>query len=375
MRPARKRWKRLNNGKWRVRLHVCRVFASKAQAMRYDLLAKSAVAEVDRRHGEDERPCCSIRSGLEAFISDLRAGMGDKRRSEKTLERHRRRLLAFDKAFRSKPLDAITRKQVKDWMKKRLKGVSADTVNIDLVSLKAFARWAQGEELAPRLLPLLSTPRLDVPEKLAGKNRLPPKALPIDEIRRLIARIKTKRADMGLFLAGMFLFGMRPIQAARLRRMDARPPRAGEAGSLLIRGVKGGADRVALIPPGSVRAGWLRECLALGRRNGRTTPTAPLVPCQSSRSGGSAGRWTTEAFDMALRRMVKGMRVAFTAYQIRHSCMTCLLRTEGIALANSQNYAGHNRADTQNAYSWLLGGEAEPAYREMEKRLKGGSDG
>ncbi len=347
---------------WKFRRQINREFKTASDEMRFEKLFESALAEAERKFRERVTPHCTIRGKLQEFLSDSGVGLGRRRSSYGTLVLHERRLLMFAKAFRNKPLDAISRKQIERWMKKRIKdGVQPDTVNADLISLRAFARWAQMKEYAPDVLPLFRVKSLDVPGKIPGTNRKPPRAREFDEIVDVVMTISQHRPDIALFLQGMAFFGLRPKAVAMLRREDARPPRGESHGRLFTVGIKGERDRDIAAPAGTPRGEWLRTCLAFGRKLGRTGPRAPLVPNQNGQAG-----WTTATLDIALKRLCRRHKIRMTPYIIRHTCMTWLLREAGIAPANSQHYAGHERIDTQNAYNSLVGREAEPAYRAVE---------
>ncbi len=362
---------RKHGGGRQVRLQIRLKVKTKGDVMRAKKIFRSKIAEAKRMIREGEVGCCSIRGRLEKFLQDSNDGLGRRPAGYKTLERHRRRLLIFDKAFQGKPLDAIEREHVERWIHRRLAaGVSPDTVNADLISLRAFARWAQFKGDAPAVLPLLTVNRLYVRGKLAGKNRKPPMAKEIGELLAILGKIRKRRADMGLFLLGMALFGLRPANVWKLRREDAKPPRGADLGRLHVKGIKGTPDRWLAVPAGSLRAKWLRDCLALGRKRGADQPRSPLVPSFGGKSSRNPGGWTTGAFDMALRRLLASMKIRLTAYQVRHSCMTWLLRSKRMGPAHTQRYAGHTRLETQNAYNHLIGHEAEPAYEEMEKVMR-----
>ncbi len=357
-------------GRLRVKLQVNWRVRDKADGIRLNALAVSALAEARRRFREGKVGCCSCRNRLDRFLEESLIGLDRRKIKSKTAERHRRRLLAFDRFFQGKPLDAIGSERLERYIKTRLGEVGADTVNAELVSLRAYARWAQRKKYAPDILPILSVGRLHVPGKLPGRNRKPPEAIGMGEMFDIIRTVGETRPDIRLFLLGMAHFGLRPESVCAFRREHAKPPRGKEAGRLFAKGLKGELDEWITIPPGSLRAEWLRACLALGRRAGLAGPRAPLVPRLSKKPGRIPGAWTTGALDMALGRLCRKLAIRFVPYTIRHSCMTYLKRCEGISSAASQRYAKHMRVETQNAYDHLLGLEAEPAYERMERAMR-----
>jgi integrase len=347
---------------------VRRTFGSKAERARFALHLESGISGAERKARDGDAPCVTIRGGLDTFLRDSRLGLGRRKCSAKTRQLHRRRLEAFAAAFHNRPLDAIDRARLERWMEKRVEEVSGDTVNAELVSLFAFARWAQAKGLAPDILPLLRVQKLRVPGKLPGKNRKPPRARDMTELAEALLRLKEAREDMYLFLLGMAYYGLRPVAVAGLLRQDAAPARRGD-GQLFVRGVKGAPDRHLAAPAGTPRAEWIRDCLAFGRKWGWTDPRAPLVPNIAGKSGLNPGGWTTASFDNTLRRLCRRLGIKLKPYDIRHSCMTWLLRHGKVGAANSQAFAGHERVDTQNAYNSLVGNEAEPAFRAIEREM------
>ncbi|MCD7896655.1 MAG: hypothetical protein LUG50_08290, partial [Planctomycetaceae bacterium] len=251
--------------------------------------------------------------------------------------------------------------------KRRADGVKSDTIEAELSSLRAFARWAIGSGNAPRDVPLLSVPKLHSTGKLAGKNWRPPRAREMGEVLREIAMVRAAREDIGLFLEGIALFGLRPAAVASLRRGDARPPRLGDSGRLFCKGFKGEPDRYLGAPENSLRAAWLRDCLALGRRYGRTGKGAPLVPCRSNRSALNPGGWTTATLDNAVARLARRLKIGLQPYDIRHTCGAWLKRQQ----SGTQHYLGHTRVETQNVYDGIFGNEAEPAFVAVENAIRG----
>ncbi len=357
-------------GGYQVRTHARINVPDKGAAIRASRILASKIAEARRLVREGTAPCCSIGDKMDEFLSDAAAGLGRRRRGYETLKRHRRRLDMFNKVFQRKPIDAIERKQVERWIKRRLAaGVTADTVKIDLASLYAFARWARKKEYAPARLPLLDVEKLHTAGKMPGTNQRLPKALEPGELKRVIKKIRHERPDMGLFLNGMVFWGRRPAAVAAVRREDVQLPEGKEAGKIRFPPLKGGREEVFRIPPGTKREEWARHCLSLGQECGQDDPRRPLVPCAGGRSRVRPGGWTTQSFDMALARLLDSLHINMTAYTIRHSCVSYLHAHEKSSLASTQKFASHNRIDTQNAYSDLTNAEAEVAFRIIEEEF------
>lgn len=354
-------------GGYMVRTQVKIITQDKGTAIRASRILASKIAEAKRLVREGAAACCSIGDRMDEFLSDFAAGLGKRRRGYETLKRHKRRLEMFNKTFQRKPIDAIERKQVERWIKRRLKaGVSADTVKIDLTSLYAFARWARKKEYATARLPLLEVERLFTDGKMPGTNQKLPNVLEPDELKDIIKKIKEERLDMGLFLNGMVFWGRRPAAIAVVRREDVRLPQGKEAGRIRFPPLKGGREEVFRIPPGTKREEWVRSCLSLGEEFGQDAPHCPLVPCAGSRSRVRPGGWTTQSFGMALARLLKSLRIDMTAYVVRHSCATFLHDRPGSTLASTQKFLSHNTIRQQDAYSHHTNAPAEKAFRLIE---------
>ncbi len=353
-------------GGYQVRTHARINVPDKGAAIRASRILASKIAEARRLVREGTAPCCSIGDKMDEFLSDAAAGLGRRRRGYETLKRHRRRLDMFNKAFQRKPIDAIERKQVERWIKRRLAtGVTADTVKIDLASLYAFARWARKKQYAPARLPLLDVEKLHTEEKMPGTNQKRPKVLETGELKRVIKKIEEVRPDMALFLKGMVFWGRRPAAVASPRREDATLPFAKDRGRIRFPPLKGGSEEIFSIFPGTKHEEWTRECLAFGQEYGCGDPRSPLVPCIGSRSRKCPGGWTTQSFDMALSRLLKKLRIDITAYVVRHSCMTFLSRQEGVTPASIQKFASHRRSGTKDNYIHLTNADAEIAFQRI----------
>lgn len=365
---------------WIFRRQVWKTLPSRREAELYGGHVESALAEAERRHGGEISPCCTIRGKLEEFVSDCQAGIGRRPCNEQTVRMHRKRLLTFDRAFHSRPLDAIAREEVEAWIKRRLgkageaNCLSADTVNADMSSLRAFAKWAQAKGYAPALLPFQAVGRLQVKGKLPGTNRKPPKSFGISELLEVVARIGKEREDVGLLLEGMILFCLRPGALAKLKRRDLKLPIGNSSGSLESLALKGHFDRSLVIFPSSQQHEWARRCLALARRTRRRSLRSdePLVIRIGGRSTRNLGGWTTDALDHVLARLCRRLELDFTAYQVRHSVISWLQENPGLSPAAVQATAGHSRIETQNAYGKRRGHEAIPAFKTLSDLMRQG---
>ncbi len=287
-----------------MRLHVSKVCDSLSEKRRCQKLVRSAVARALHEFECGASACCTIRERLNDYLAQRAMGLGRKACNEKTAALHRRRLLAFDAAFHSAPIDSISKEDVVAWMKRRLNAprrghqVSGDTVNDEVGSLKAFARWTQENNFAPPVLPLLLTPRIQTGGKVAGTNWRPPRVMDIYSLLDIIDRIKAKRRDIGLFFYGMLYYNLRPAEVADLKRADLRLPARGRTGTLEARRIKTRQEVTLPVPEGTPRHEWAVECLALAKQEGRPTADgAPLIICSTGKSRrnpggcGCAGSW------------------------------------------------------------------------------------
>lgn len=360
---------RKRKGKWVSRNSVCIALKDKADALLFDSIFRSCVAAAKRKFAARGKPCCSIRSALKDFLDDSQYGIGRKPCAYKTLLRHRRRLEIFDKLFRSQPLDCIEQDTVNLWIKRRLaSGVSPDTVSADLVSLFAFCRWAMRKELAPQVLPIMLVQRPQTRGKLPGLNRRPPPVLEIHELKALIRKIQEHRRDVGFFLLGMGLFGLRPEAVSGLRRGDVKLPQGGLPGRLHCRGIKGMHDRDIPVSPGSKQEKWLRDCLTLGKSVDRVGVRHPLVPRIGKTGRLIPGPWTTPRLDMTIQRLCERLKIGFAAYHTRHSAISYLQTIEQ-SLGEVQAFAGHAKPTTQVPYSHRHSKDGAAAFAAMGEAL------
>ncbi len=358
-----------------MRLHVSKVCDSLSEKRRCQKLVKSAVARALDEFANGASACCTIREKLNDYLEHRMMGLGQKACNEKTAALHRRRLLAFDQAFHSAPIDSIAKEDVVAWMKRRLNAprrggrVSGDTVNADVESLKAFSRWAQENDAAPAVLPLLLTPRIQTGGKVAGTNWRPPQVMDIHNLLDIIDRIKAVRRDIGLFFYGMLFYNLRPSEVADLKRGDLRLPARGRAGTLEARRIKTGGQEVTLpIPEGSERHGWALACLELAKQEGReSVDAAPLIICITGKSRRNPGGWTTDILDQAVERTCRKLGEKIRPYLIRHSIVSYLHNHTDLPSGSVSAHAGHAKETTTNIYSHRAVKDAIPAFAEVEK--------
>lgn len=359
------------------RRHICESGLTLAEYRRFKRLMESAIARARDEFALGAEPCPSIRDIAEKYIKYRRAGLGRRPCGEKTAALYRRRLLAFDRAFHSRPLDAISADDVEDWAIRRIEGtggadpVSGDTVQADIDALKALARWALKKGLIPGgALPLLRADRVQTSGKIAGKNRRPPEIMEINALLDLIDRIKAVRPDIGLVLWGMFYFNIRPAGLLSLRRRELRLPVSGSDGLLDASRLKGLFDRSLPVKEGSPAHDWALECWRLAQAHGRPERgDAPLIICISGRSRRNPGGWTTDTLDKATARVCARLGVKFRPYMIRHSIITWLQDQPEVSAAAIQAHAAHSKRDTQEIYNHRVARDAAPAFLALDRKL------
>lgn len=356
---------------------VYKAFSTRAEAKRFEAQHAAAWAKLEQ-HGHADVKCCTIRDHIEDFLDDRVEGEGRRACNEHTAELHRRRLLMFDRVFHSKPLNCITAAEVKAWKKRRRrtkyrgKLISRDTVNLYLGTLKAYARWAQGKELAPDGLPLLTVPKSYEPGKLTGMNRKPPIIMDIDPALDLVERIRAERPDIGLFLDAMILFIRRPAAVAGLRRRDLRLPVGEQPGSLNFRAMKGYPAITIPIPAGGEAHAWALRCVEMVEAAG-VGRDGPLLICIGGRSRKNPGGWTTGSLDMAIGRLCEGwedLPAGWRPYVLRHTLISWLQDQVGMTIATVQAGASHTTPTTQAPYSHRKARQAWPAFAAVEAFLQ-----
>jgi integrase len=370
--------KKQSSGTWAVHKHVSKRFPKRGEAEAFSILLDSAVAEALRKLVKQERPC-RIREKLDKYLADCAAGLGRRSCDKQTLERHRKRLLMFDKIFHSKPIDAIPKSKVEAWMRRRSqenhhgKRIEPDTVNQDLTMLQAFARWCWKKGFAPADIPILTVGKLRVKGKIPGTNSRPPQAIEPHELLKIMDRIEAEREDVGLVLKGMFLFCLRPKAVCALRRRNLLLPFGNIPGCLESKALKGFHDRMLTILPESEQHAWATQCLDLARRSRSRNleRDEPLVVNVKSRNGRrNLGGWTTDTFDRTLAIICGKLEIKFKAYQVRHSAISFLQQNPAISPASVQSAAGHSRIETQNIYGKRRGQEAVPSFEALSDRVK-----
>lgn len=361
-----------------VHVHFQKACKSLPDERRLRKLAQSAWAQALHKFENGQKPCITIREKLEDFLEERIQGIDCKPCNERTAALYRRRLMMFDKAFHSVPLDAYSREDVIKLMKRRLtkprRGdtITGDTVNAEVGALKTFARWAQANGLAPDPLPLLLVPRIQSTGKMAGKNWRPPEAMDMDSLLDVIDAIKAVRRDIGLFFQGMLYFNLRPSEAAALKRADLRVPMGGKDGNLKVFRIKTHQHQTLSVPFDSFAHEWVKECMVLARDTfTHVAGGSPLIICISGRSQRNPQGWTTDTLDKATARVCAKLGIRLSRpYIIRHSVISWLDDQPDVAAAAISAHASHLKSTTTDGYKHRKAAHAKPAFAAIERLMK-----
>jgi integrase len=371
---------RTTQGRYRVTTKASATVDTQEDAARLSGILSSAIEQGKQKYATGAAACLALTPDVVAeFLNHQEVS---RHNDQTTLASYRRRLGHFLRQFPGRPLDSIGRGELEAWIKTRLqtKGsrrlyrpsptISRDTVAQDIKALRTLCRWAIDNGRAPVDLKILT-----VAVRCKGKtraNRYPPRAIVRHSFLDWERRIHAAAPHIAIVLRGMLLFGLRPAALFALNRGDAHLPRGSSAGSLMVKGLKGGVEGSIPIPPKSLRESLLKEAFSFFRdRHGRQRAYDPIFATKRGRSLRRPRGWTSDSYAHALSALCDrlGIPAEFRAYTARHSAVTWLQQQPDISPANVQAYARHLRISTQDAYSHRSGADAETAYEEMERAL------
>jgi integrase/recombinase XerD len=219
------------------------------------------------------------------------------------------------------PPDRLSEAQVRDYLLhlRNDRHFAPASLGIAYSGIKFFY-----SHTAPRDWPTLK--RLRIP----GEQRLPD-VLSIDEVRRLIAAVRTPHNRT--YFQAVYSLGLRLGEGLNLRVGDI------DSGRMMVpvRHGKGGKDRFVPLPSSTLKA--LRDYWATHR---------------SSVQG-------------ALRRVVRelGLRKSISVHTLRHSYATHLLEA-GVNLRLIRQYLGHRSLQTTMIYLHLTAASQEQARERIE---------
>jgi site-specific recombinase XerD len=244
------------------------------------------------------------------------------------------------------PPDRLTEPQVRDYLLhlQNDRHFAAASLGIAYSGIKFFY-----SHTIPRDWPTLK--RLRIPRE----DRLPD-VLSIDEVRRLIAAVRTPHNRT--YFWTVYSLGLRLTEGLHLQVGDI------DSGRMMVhvRHGKGAKDRYVPLPSSTLKA--LRDYWA-----GHRHPTW-LFPAtgRDHREAATADRpMERSSVQGALRRAVRdlGFRKAISIHTLRHSYATHLLEA-GVNLRLIQQYLGHRSLQTTMVYLHLTAASQEQARERIE---------
>jgi integrase/recombinase XerD len=247
------------------------------------------------------------------------------------------------------PPDRLSEAQVRDYLLhlKNDRHLAANSLAIAYAGIKFFYAHT-----APRDWTTLR--RLRVPRE----HRLPD-VLSIDEVRRLIAAVRTPHNRT--YFRAVYSLGLRLGEGLHLQVGDIDSARM----MVHVRHGKGGKDRFVPLPSSTLRS--LREYWATHRHPAWIFPATG----RDRRQAASADRpMERSSVQGALRRVVRelGLRKTISIHTLRHSYATHLLEA-GVNLRLIQEYLGHSSLQTTMVYLPLTAASQEQARQRIEELM------
>ena len=244
------------------------------------------------------------------------------------------------------PPDRLSEAQVRDYLLhlKNDRHFAANSLAIAYAGIKFFY-----SRTIPRDWATLR--RLRVPRE----SRLPD-VLSIDEVRRLIAAVRTPHNRT--YFQAVYSLGLRLGEGLNLQVGDIDSARM----MVHVRHGKGGKDRFVPLPSSTLKA--LREYWATHRH---PTYLFPATGRDHRRAASADRPMERSSVQGALRRVVRelGLRKSISIHTLRHSYATHLLDA-GINLRLIQQYLGHSSLQTTMIYLHLTAASQEQARQRIE---------
>jgi integrase/recombinase XerD len=284
------------------------------------------------------RPSTPLRQRM---LQDLQlAGL-----SERTREAYLRSVRQLADHFHTPP-DRLTEPQVRDYflhLKNDRKFAAASLV-IAYSAIKFFY-----SHTAPRDWPTLQRLRVRKEKRL-------PDVLSVDEVRRLIAAVRTRHNQT--YFWTVYSLGLRLEEGLHLQVGDID----GERMLVHVRRGKGAKDRFVPLP--SYTLTILRQYWATHRHPHWLFPAAGRDGHQAATADQPM---TRSSVQKAMRRVVDDLKVAkaISIHSLRHSYASHLLEA-GVNLRLIQQYLGHSSLQTTMLYLHLTTASQEQAVARIE---------
>jgi len=269
---------------------------------------------------------------LGVAVTQLEAYNRGQLRSDRTIRFYNQRLAVLRQELGDqRPIDGVTREEVRLFMAKISGRYSPETVRGTVVAVKRLFAWAAGEGMIqtdPLVgLRLPSLPRIDRP------------ALSLEEVRSLFTRgfpkTKTGRRTRTMFLLAIDT-GLRVSELCNLRLEDVH-----DDGSITVRQGKGRKDRVVFAGRQSI------ESIADYRRQ---DPSAHVGgPEANLWSLDNARHVTPASFRRALCRAGDRVGVEVHPHKLRRTFATMMLLNKA-DLFSLQELMGHSDISTTRKY-------------------------
>jgi integrase/recombinase XerD len=265
--------------------------------------------------------------------------------SDRTQDAYTRAVRGLAAHFRIPP-DRLSEDQVRDYLL-HLKDdchFAPASLGIAYSGIKFFY-----SHTVPRDWPTLK--RLRAP----AEHRLPD-VLTIDEVRRLIAAVRTPHNRT--YFRAVYSMGLRLSEGLHLRVGDIDSARM----VVHVRHGKGAKDRFVPLPSSTLEA--LREYWATHRH---PTWLFPATGRDHRRAASADRPMERSSVQGALRRVVRdlGFRKTISIHTLRHSYATHLLEA-GVNLRLIQQYLGHSSLHTTMVYLHLTTASQEQAVARIE---------
>lgn len=224
------------------------------------------------------------------------------------------------------------------WLKVERRA-AASTVNLALASLDALYRQRElGNPNVRREKPVRAAPR----------------ALDVDEQRRLLRAAERSSARDRALVVLMLFTGVRISEAVALDMDDVQI--TSRKGRAVVRSGKG--DRLREVPLNPLVRQMLDEWFVQRAELNPGDQAAVFL----ARAG---TRLSARAADSAVRRLAGVAGLELSAHVLRHTCLTGLVRN-GVDLVTVAELAGHSRIETTRRYSLPSESDRQQAVDDLQ---------